>query len=251
VVWDILPKDGIRTFQSDDINLAGISGINDIPSDIHLDVILAGNKFDVFADGLVKTTFGTFDLGFADRAAIDAANPNGFRAILRTTPQLNYSYNGFSLNPLVRRRYRVLQGLRSANGWDDSKTRPQFSCRWEEGKTYHLHYNWQYNSAADYTIGVWASRGQVTKSMIDLFSLPSNNHQGSKFALFCERGFSRTCIFTARDPGDATGLNVISFSKTPGSVIKWNENSSFNSYNDLSQIIANPLGLNAYVMIEG
>ena len=255
-VWDILPAAGsVGIWLTNEIALEGSTGINDIDASIYIGIKSTSAKIEIYKDGVLQADFTGFDTTFADRAAIDTANPSGFRSVLRSTPTVPFAYNGFVLNPLVRRRYRLMQGIRSTSGWDmATNALYHFSVRWEEGVAYNLNYNWILNTNGDAAVQVFNNSSvQADAHLIDFFALPttSNDNQVDHGLLYADASMNRMTNWTARDTGQ--GLNSLTLELVGFSTPRASHGASadFNGYSDLNELTLLPLGMSSYILIEG
>lgn len=255
-LYQIMPVAGsVGHWVTNEIALSGRTGINSIDAQIKIQLDVSSAKMEVYKNG-VLSDFSTFDNSFANRAAIDAKNPNGFRAIMRVIPELNFSYNKFTLNPLVRRRYRIMTALRG-NRWNVAVNAfYPFTLRWDEGTTYRINYNWIIDINGGCGIRVYAQDSVTTDAtLIDYFALVGSaaswDNQQNKETVYTEAAFSRTIYYTARNDGNGlTKLNIeLNGFSTPRLV--HNANAEFNSYSNLNQMSILPMAMNSIVMVEG
>lgn len=256
VVWDILPVAGaVGIWLINDISLNGRSGVSDVDADIDINIDSGSAKIEIYKDGVLQSDFTGFDDTFADRAAIDTANPNGFRAVIRSTPETNFSYNGYVLKPLVRRRYRGMSGLRSKGGWvKNTNNLFKFTVRWTEGVMYTINYNWVISISGNPFLGIYnSSTTQDRSTLIDLFSIMNGtnwNNSGDAGNIFTETAFHRTVQYVARDGGSGLSSMTIEIVGT-NAQLAHNNDANFNSYTDLSEMADRPLGANSYITVEG
>ena len=109
VVWDIVPVPGTRDIAWETLSLSGNVGFSSVDDDCIFH-ITPNAKIEIYKDGVLTADFSTYSI-LSSKVNIDAANPTGFKGILRKLDEvvLAFNHSGYGLSTgLKRKRFRPL-----------------------------------------------------------------------------------------------------------------------------------------------